>query len=141
MQARLDKMVLSDPVIITARLLAGVRVGDATLSIHYGGMTHDGRRKYRYYIDRPDKPEFTADDIASGVGGGTLQEGLRSLLSFLGACGSAVNWNEQGGGWRDSENSDLFPPEIAEWAAENSDDLSILSAYLDECENLIVESK
>lgn len=122
-------MVLNSPCIITSRLLPGIRIGDGTISIEYAGHSPDGRQKYRWYIDiRAGK--FTGDDLASGVGGGSLQSGLESLLSFLGACGES---------YPDGENAELFPPAVAAWAAQNSDELSLASMELEETDGVIVE--
>jgi hypothetical protein len=130
-------MLLSDPIVITSRLLPGVKVGDATVSIDYGGTTVDGRQQYLWYVDI-DGQEFEGDDLASGVGGGSLQEGLSSLFSFLSAFAESVDYSARTG--RDSENADLFPAGLADWASENSDELSMLSIELEETEGLIVEN-
>jgi hypothetical protein len=60
------------------------------------------------------------------VGGGCIQEALSSLLSFLVASAEAVRYGS------DSDNSDLFPKKVAEWAYMNSDELSMLSVELEE---------
>jgi len=126
-------MELREPVIITPRLLAGVAVGGGFVSIEYSPRAGDeGRTRYRYHIDPQKGRGYSRDDLQSGCQGGGLQEGLSSLLSFLPACGESVAY--QGG-----ENSELFPPRIARWCAENSDELSILGVELEEGENLIVE--
>ena len=105
-------MELREPVIITPRLLAGVRVGDAFISIDYDCETSEGRTQYRYFVDLPNGGgEFEGTDLRSGCQGGDLREGLESLLTFLGACGEAVNYQEQTG--QESENADLFPAAVA----------------------------
>ena len=129
-------MKLQSPVEITSRLLPGVRVGGATISIDYS-RERSGRQAYRWYIDLPDGSEHTGDDLSSGVGGGSLQSGLESLLSFLSACGESVNYRDRTG--RDGENADLFPAPVAEWAAQNSDELSMLAIELQETPGLISE--
>jgi hypothetical protein len=134
--AKLVRFTLTAPAIITSRLMCGVRVGDATLSIEYGGGTSDGRRAYRYYIDLPDGTEYTNDDLASGVGGGSLQFGLESLVGFLAACGESWNYDHDG---ERGENADLFPANVAEWAGQNSDELSCLSSELEETHDAITE--
>ena len=143
-----ELMLLRAPVIITSRLLPGVQVGKASISIGYSLRLGDsGRTRYHYHIDIPGPPGktphhtndicYSADDLQSGCGGGNLQEGLESLLCFLSACGESVSYSPP-----DSlyvENSDLFPPAVGEWAAENSDELSMLECELQETENLITE--
>jgi hypothetical protein len=124
---------------ITSRLLPGIKVGDATISIEYDasieydGSGDDGRVRYRYYIDLP-KWEHNSNDL---TGRGGLQEGLSSLLSFLSAFAEAVRYRESTG--RYSENADLFPDRLEAWAVENSDELSMLSCELEETPHLIQE--
>ncbi len=120
---------------ITGRLLPGLQIGKATISIEYADKTQDDRQAYRWYIDLPEE-EFTNDDLASGFGGGTLQEGLESLLSFLGAFAE---------GWRNSddfhrcENCDLFPIGLRNWAIENADEFPVMENWLEEHPSLINE--
>ena len=115
-------MIATSPIEITSRLLFGVRIGHTEISITYATLQgKEGRERYRYYIDGGDV-SYTSDDLQSGCQGGNLQEGLESLLSFLGACA-------EGG-----ENADLFPPDVAEWAKSNSDEISMLAVELEEGE-------
>lgn len=128
-------MLLKDPVVITGRLMPGVKVGDAFVSIEYSDRAgRDGRVRYRWYADLADGREFTGDDLQSGCGGDGLQGGLESLLSFLGAF--AESWRYGGA---DGENADLFPEGLAEWAMQNSDEISMLQIELEETLDLIEE--
>jgi hypothetical protein len=129
-------MILKPPFEITSRLMAGVRVGGATLSIEDNGdVSYDNRTVYNIWIDLPDGQEFNVTDLRSGCGGGSLQEGMCSLLSFLGAAGESYNYSRING-----ENSDLFLLPVVEWAAQNSDELSMLSCELEEQKDLILEN-
>ena len=126
------KTTIQAPCMITARLLPGLRVADATISIQYGDPTKDGRQGYWWWIDLDDGREFSGSDLASGVGGGSLQSGLESLLGFLSACGESFAYDQRrGGNGMGGENSDLFPPEVAEWAAQNSDELGMAAIELE----------
>lgn len=118
---------LTNPVIITSRLLPGLRIDGAELSIEFGGHTEEGRVKYHYFIDIPGIKTYENDDIKSGRGGGTLQEGLASLVAFLSAAGESFRYSG-----KDGENADLFPTKVVQWAAEHGDELSMLSSELDE---------
>lgn len=131
-------MTLREPVCITSRLLPGVRVGDASISIEECGATNDGRTRYKYYIDTP-AFEYEGSDLKSGVGNGTLQSGLASLLSFLSAAAESYSYQQRTG--RAGDNSDLFPAHVTEWAYQHSDELGMLACELDETPNLIVESE
>jgi hypothetical protein len=128
-------MIIHAPCYITSRLMAGIDVGDGTLSIEYGKHTdRHGRHTYSYAIDIPALPDGYESSDLSGMG--NLQDGLKSLLAFLAAAAEAYRWNLRGG---DSENSDLFPPEIMEWAYQNADEISMAELDL-ETPNLIKEN-
>ena len=128
-------MLLKSPVMITPRLTAGVEVGDAWVSIEYSDRAGDeGRDRYQWYVDFKGGREFSGDDLQSGCVGGSLQSGLESLLSFLGAF--AESWRHSR---EDGENSNLFPAEMAEWAMQNSDEIAMLGCWLEESPGLIEE--
>lgn len=130
-------MQLSQPVVITPRLLPGVRVGDAWVSIEYASRPgSEGRTRYRWYIDL-DGHEFTGDDLQSGASGGSLQSGLESLLSFMSAFGESVSYQRRTG--REGDNADLFPAGLADWADINSDELGLLASELGESADAILE--
>ena len=130
-------MQLTSPVIITSRLRPGVQIGPATISIEYAGC-RDGRTVYRYFIDLPDY-EYESTDLASGCQGGDLQEGLASLLSFLGAFAESVSHATFAADRQPGENADLFPVELADWACQYSDEIDLLSIELEETADLIEE--
>ena len=130
-------MKLNPPFEISPRLLPAVRVGSAFVSIEFAGQTSDGRARYCYHIDTPDW-EYTGADLKSGAGGGSLESGMESLLSFLSACGEAVAYSRRTG--RESENADLFPPHVAQWCHQNSDELSILQLEVSEAEFDLIQS-
>lgn len=118
-------MKLSHPFMISSRLMAAVQCGEATISLGYSRRAgSEGRTRYEWYIDAPGI-EAHGDDLQSGCQGGSIREGMESLLSFLSACGEALNYSDRTG--HESENADLFPRDVAEWAAANSDELSMLA--------------
>lgn len=120
-------MKIAYPCIITPRLLPGVRIDNAFVSIgYYPGGGKDGRIRYQYYIDGGDF-SHQGHDLACGPGG-NLQEGLQSLIDFLAACGTAYRYKLTH--HHDPENLDLFPPEVASWAYENEYHLSMLAYEL-----------
>jgi hypothetical protein len=131
-------MRLLPPIIITARLLPGLRLGDGFISIEYAGLSSDGRQVYRYYIDIP-AGEFQGRDLKSGVGGGTLQEGLESLLDFLDAAAESYEYRLHSG--REGENEGLFERAVAEWAYRNSSEIEDLCEQLKNTPNLIEENE
>lgn len=118
-------MELQYPLIITSRLLPGVQVGDAFISVEPARKLDNGRTVWRYFIDRGEA-EFEADDI---TGFGNEQGAICSVLSFLGACAEGRQRETRG---YESENADLFPQEIGEWAEQFSDEIGMLAVELDE---------
>lgn len=132
-------MIIHPPCKITARLMAGIDVGNGTLSIEYGKETGPyGRHNYNYAIDVDpplnNHPYGYENNDLSGIG--NLQDGLTSLLAFLSAAAEAYRYTMTG---RTSENEDLFPPELMEWAYENQGEIE--AALFDlEAEDLIEEN-
>jgi hypothetical protein len=111
-------------IIITPRLLGGLRVADAYISLD--PLSHKPGY-WAWYIDLPDGSEHSGDDLrAPGSIGGALE----SLLGFLGACGESLRY---GGDPTDPDsNASLFPRPVAEWAAANYDELGMLEFELQE---------
>jgi len=132
-------MKLSHPFIIGSRLLPAVKIGDTTVSITFSDRPGDERRsRYRYYIDGG--CAYTNDDIPSGVGGGDLRKGMESLLSFLGATAESVQYaTRTGKRVSETENGELFPPWVADWAAQHSDELSLAALEIEENPNCMEE--
>lgn len=134
---------IKPPLCITSRLRCGCRIGESEISIAYDGWNDEGRRVYRYWLDLKidDRAiEFYGDDLANGVGGGSLQSGLESLLSFLGACGESYAYAmRHNGKLAETDCGNLFPEDVAEWCYLNSNELGMLSIELQESDNLIQE--
>lgn len=127
-------MEIKNPCIITPRLLPGLVVGEGFISIEYSKRTSiDGRTRYKYYIDLEDI-YYSDESLKSGCGGGSLQEGLESLLYFLTAFAESRRYGKP-----ESDNWTLFPDKLADWAMQNSDELSSLEIELEETENIIME--
>lgn len=129
-------MKISNPCIITPRLLPGVKIGASYISIAYGEATPDNRQGYLVYIDTLEF-EYCASDIASKVGGGSLQDGLQAALSFLDACAESRAYHARTG--RRGDNADLFPSHVGEWAETNSDEIGMLACELEENAGAIEE--
>lgn len=128
-------MKLHSPFEISPRLLPGLRVGKAWIQLTYSKRAgNEGRTRYQWTIDLPDGSEHSGDDLQSGCGGGSLQGGFESLLSFLSAA--AESFRYRGG---NGENADLFPAPVVQWAADNSDEISLLSLDVSELGALILE--
>ena len=132
-------MRIKPPFTITSRLTPGVKIGEGTISIKYAHR--EGPRQYfRWFIDLPlpqarwgvrsdNNGEFQGDKL-SAMYGSTLQEGLESLLVFLGAFAEVRDPKKL---WFTTpENYDLFPAGLAEWAIKNADEIAVLALDLEE---------
>ncbi len=122
-------MILHKPFEISSRLLPALKIGDVTISIDNAGITSDGRTQWRYYLDGAGL-NYSCDDLKSGVGGESVQQAFESLLSFLGACAESTAYARRSGSA--GENADLFPPNVAEWADQNSDEISMMQCEIEE---------
>jgi hypothetical protein len=128
-------MKLVEPFGIAPNLEPGVRIGKDWITITYSNQQgREGRTRYKYTI-LTDGQEYTGDDLQSGCGGGLLQYGMESLLAFLGAAGES--YSDRSGG--ESENADLFPSWVNEWAHQNSDEISMMQCQIKETADLITE--
>jgi hypothetical protein len=122
-------MRLSEPFQIGPRLLSALKVGDTWLHLEHVGNA-DNRMVFRWYVDLADGSEFSEADLKSGMQGCTLQEMWGTFLAFLGAAAEAYATETFRG--RTSDNSDLFPPSVAEWAYQEADELCCLQMDIEE---------
>ncbi len=109
----------------------------AWVSLGTGPRNAEGRAVYGAFIDLPDGTEHEVTDLRSGCGGGGIQDGLASLLSFLGAAAESYAYRQRTG--RDGENEHLFPPAVVQWAAENADEISMLGMDIEESPTPLIE--
>lgn len=119
-------MKLHDPFIIAPNLEPGLKIGDAYVTLEYSNRPHpEGRQRYAWtWMHIPTGAMASGDDLASGCGGGTLIQGFDSLLSFLSAFAEARD--------TESENHDLFPESMREWAEQNGDEIAMLQLELED---------
>lgn len=107
-------MILKSPVMITARLLPGVKIDKTYISIEYiTKRNFEGRTEYRVHIDHPEFT-YTDESTMSGCQGGTLQEGLSTFLNFLSYSGET-----------DSESM-MFPENVTEFARQFSEEIGMM---------------
>lgn len=122
-------LTLDAPMIVTSRLLPGVRVADVTISMQAKDVRRDetGERLFwRYVLDGPVGPLYEAEDVScpwSGVepDAAMYREMLRTVLSFLSAEADAYR-STMGG--RPPVDGWLFNADIAEWAYLNDDEIA-----------------
>lgn len=108
------EMVIKSPMIITARLLPGIKVEDGFISLEPTEKRGEyGKPIWKWYVDIP-AGEFEGDDLA---GWGDHKGMMSDMLAFLGASDYTPG---------------LFPEPVVEWARQNTDELDMLSCELEE---------
>ncbi len=126
-------MKLHSPFLIGSRLLPSLKVGDGTLSLEFVGVRAN-RCVYRWYVDIP-AGEFSKADLTGRAD--DLQGMFGAFLSFLSASAEAYHYTRQDGA--ESENSNLFPLAVAEWAVAHSDEIDMLRYELEESGAVLIE--
>jgi hypothetical protein len=128
-----DQLFLAPPLFISSRLMAAVRVGDAggTVHIEPRGRDHEDRAVCRYVIEDSDGAVLDdGTDVRSGVRDDfDARKMMGTLLGFLGAAAESYRYTMHG---QTSENVDLFPPDVTEWAYQHDDELAALALELDD---------
>jgi len=130
-------MKLQEPFIITSRLQAGLKIGDVVISMEVADVTDEGRLVYHYWIDGPDFA-YENTDLKSGVGNGSLQDGFASLLAFLGSDAEKYRYSDMRYLTTDTDYCFASAP-LIEWAYQNSDEINLLQAEIEQTPNLILE--
>ena len=136
-------MILHAPFMISSRLLPALQVEGLTISLDYSDTPGDGgRTRYWYALDfysdgTLDIPEYEAEDLQSGVGGGTLQEGFESLLSFLEHAAETYRYHIRE---TEEEYEPVFTWEIDEKLYCVADEIGMLRIEIEETPGLIEES-
>lgn len=118
-------MKLSAPFIISSALCPALKIGDATLSLVGANATTEGRDKAEFELRTPTFTH-TDDTLQSGVGGfRSFVEIFEAYLSFMSACGESLKYYGE-----DGENASIFPPNVAQWCAENLDEIDMVRSEI-----------
>lgn len=121
-------MEIKAPMIITSRLKPGVRVADATISLYpTGKVDEDGKPQWMYEFDQDNGYSVFDDDL---YGFGFVSEMMGTLLAFMEAAAESHAAFIRNG--RPGDNDGLFNREVAEWAYQNSDEISMVRMELEE---------
>jgi len=113
-------MEIHPPMIITARLLPGIRIEDGFISLEPTKNRGEfGKPVWKWYADIP-AGEFEGDELS---GWGDHRGMMGDMLAFLSAAAES---------YPAGENADLFPAPVVEWAQHNSDELCFLREELEE---------
>ena len=114
-------MLLKSPFIITSTLSPGIKIGDSVLHLTDVQLAEQGRDQATFLLVTPEF-EYQDDQLRSGVGGFQSTVSIfESFLGFMQAACEAAEYEERTG--YDSENSDLFPRHVVEWALLNKCEL------------------
>lgn len=106
-------MDIHPPLVITPRLMAGIRVADGWVAVEPIGRAEYGRVVWRYVIDAPGI-EHEGTDL-SGASHDPARA-VSDLLAFLEHSADADDGEE---------GSDLFPANVRQWARDNADEIGM----------------
>lgn len=116
--------LLKSPFIITSTLSPGLKIGDSTLHLTDVQVAEEGRDRATFLLVTPEF-EYQDDKLKSGVMGFiSTVAAFDAFLSFLEAAAEAEEYEVRTG--MKSDNSDLFPAHVMEWALLNKDEISIV---------------
>lgn len=115
------------PMFISSRLMAAIKIGDHSVChIEAAGPAgYEDRITYKWLIEHEGVVLGEAADITC-VGDVDYRQAMSTLLTFLEAAAEAVAYGP------DSDNIDLFPETVMEWAAENDTDIQVAHLDLEE---------
>ena len=113
--------LLKPPFIIGSTLSPALKIGDSTLHLTDVQFAEEGRDRATFLLVTPEF-EYEDDQLRSGVGGfQSTVSIIESFLSYLEAAAEAEEYGERTG--YHSDNSDLFPRHVVEWALLNKCEL------------------
>ena len=115
-------MKLHAPFIISAHLAPALKIGDATLSLIACLPGRERRAAARLILNFADGTEYDDESMQSGQGGfGSIVAIFESYLGFMSAAAEAIGYQRRTG--QESENADLFPPEVMSWIDDHASDI------------------
>lgn len=131
------RFTLNTPLMITSRLLPGVKVGDSFISIEV--LSHDGAGRYKvgYFLDGPTGMLGSGDEISvmmmahESVSYDLPRKAMATLLSLLGNDGDGYR-QYMGNG--EPIDGYAFGPVLAEFAYMHGDEISMIACDLDDSE-------
>ena len=121
-------MLLKPPFIIGSTLSPALKIGDSTLHLTDVQFAEQGRDQATFLLVTPEF-EYEDDQLRSGTGGFiSTVAAFDAFLSFLEAAAEAEEYEVRTG--YHSDNSDLFPPHVTEWALLNKDEISTVHSEI-----------
>lgn len=120
--------MLRNPFIIGSTLSPALKIGDSTLHLTDVQFAEQGRDQATFLLVTPEF-ECVDDKLRSGTGGFiSTVAAFDAFLSFLEAAAEAEEYEVRTG--MKSDNSDLFPPHVTEWALLNKDEISMVHSEI-----------
>lgn len=115
------RYLIKEPMLITPRLLPGVRIGESHISIEYGDK-HDGpKQQYLFHIDG--EVQHSGDMFCLDHG---MQTAFLELLGFLEHY---------------SENpSDSMPDDVNAWLAKHGDDIYMVADEIESNGDILIQT-
>lgn len=121
-------MKLHSPFIIGSTLSPALKIGDSTLHLTDVQVAEEGRDRATFLLVTPEF-EYEDDQLRSGVGGFiSTVAAFDAFLSFLEAAAEAEEYEVRTG--QKSDNSNLFPAHVAEWALLNKDEIEAVRSEI-----------
>lgn len=114
-------MTLAQPMIITSRLLPGVKIGKDTLSFDYCLIT----KSWKVILDKGEKPFKSYTQTGLNGTFSDIREVAENWIAFMTACAESVKYYG-----KDGENSDLFSGYFRQWIVKNQSALEYLQFEL-----------
>jgi hypothetical protein len=116
---------------ISSRLMAAVRVADTGAVLHIAPVGRDTDCHVIWRCVVEDSTGHVLDDT-TGLRSPVDEDpdptvAMRNLLGFLGAAADAYRHTLNG---QHTDNTDLFPPDVCEWAYEHDDEIAALALEL-----------
>ncbi|MGE3483456.1 MAG: hypothetical protein AB7L09_01865 [Nitrospira sp.] len=113
--------------------MASIRICDATVTVEDTAQNNrEGRPVFEWTLKLDSGREWSESDLCGPVCGPepSEEEMLGTFLSFLGAAIESRLFRERTG--REGDNEDLFPADLLDWAAQHSDEISIVAIEMEE---------
>lgn len=128
----MSEIIVTAPMIITSRLMPGVKIVDGSVNVQIDGIASNGRVAVTYIIDFAgpggERLEYIGNDVrlsnihADAELSEQVRAGAELLLSFLEHA--AECYRARMGRGQDASEA-VFSPAVDEWAYQNSDEIAM----------------
>ena len=124
----MTQLKVYNPFIIGSTLSPALNIGDSTLHLTDVQVAEEGRDRATFLLVTPEF-EYVDDQLRSGVGGFiSTVAAFDAFFSYLEAAAEAEEYGARTG--VKSDNSDLFPPHVTEWALLNKEEIGMVHSEI-----------